>query len=145
MERLAPLGPVYQAGTLSGNPVAVAAGIASLELARDEDPYPDLQRRASQLADGIRAALAEAGVAATVNRAATLLSVFFTEGPVTDYADARAADQDRYARFFHGMLEGGVALAPSGFEAWFPSAAHGDAEIERTLEVVRAAAGPLGS
>ena len=137
MERLAPLGPVYQAGTLSGNPVAVAAGIASLDLAREEDPYTELERRGAILADGLRACFADAGVAATVNRATTLLSVFFTEGAVTDYAGARAADHERYARFFHGMLRRGVALAPSGYEAWFPSAAHGDAEVDRTLEVAR--------
>ena len=143
MERLAPLGPVYQAGTLAGNPVAVAAGIASLELARAEDPYPALERRASTLAEGLRRGFSDAGLAATVNRAATILSVFFTEGDVTGYADARDADHERYARFFHGMLERGVALAPSGYEAWFPSAAHGDPEIERTLEIARDVAGAL--
>jgi glutamate-1-semialdehyde 2,1-aminomutase len=145
MERLAPLGPVYQAGTLSGNPVAVAAGTASLELARDEDPYPDIERRAARLEDGLREAFASAGVAASVNRVATLLSVFFTEGPVTDYAEARQAAHDTYARFFHAMLERGIALAPSGYEAWFPSAAHGDAEVQRTLESVRAVAGSLSA
>ena len=145
MERLAPLGPVYQAGTLAGNPVAVAAGIASLELARAEDPYGDLERRASTLADGLGEAFAGAGIAATVNRVATLLSVFFADGPVTDYAGARASAHDTYARFFHGMLERGISLAPSGYEAWFPSAAHGDAEIERTLDAARAVAGSLSA
>ncbi|HXY71714.1 MAG TPA: glutamate-1-semialdehyde 2,1-aminomutase [Actinomycetota bacterium] len=143
MERLAPLGPVYQAGTLAGNPVAVAAGIASLQLAREEDPYEELERRAAGLAGGLQEAFAGAGVPATVNRVSTLVSVFFTEGPVTDYAAARASAHDTYARFFHGMLECGIALAPSGYEAWFPSAAHGDAEIDRTLEAARAVARSL--
>lgn len=141
MEHLAPLGPVYQAGTLSGNPVAVAAGIAALDLARELDPYPGLERTASALAGGLAEAFGRTGIAATVNRAHTLLSVFFAEGPVRSYADARAADHGRYARFFHHMLERGVYLPPSGYEMWTLSTEHGRAEVERTIEAAGAFAG----
>lgn len=141
MEHLAPLGPVYQAGTLSGNPVAVAAGIAALDLARELDPYPGLERTASALAEGLAEAFGRIGIPATVNRAHTLLSVFFAEEPVRSYADARAADHERYARFFHHMLERGVYLPPSGYEMWTLSTEHGQAEIERTIEAVGAFAG----
>jgi glutamate-1-semialdehyde 2,1-aminomutase len=145
MERLAPTGPVYQAGTLSGNPVAVAAGLAALHLIETEDPYPGIHARAGALAAGLRTAFAEAGGACTVNEAGGLLSLFFTAGPVTDYAGARAADQARYARFFHGMRDRGIALAPSGFEAWFVSAAHTDADIERTVGAAGEVARELGA
>jgi glutamate-1-semialdehyde 2,1-aminomutase len=131
MDQLAPEGPVYQAGTLSGNPVAVAAGIAALDLARAEDPYPDLEKKAEILADGLGGAI-EGPLA--VNRAASLFSLFFTDGPVTDFDGARSADHDRYARFFHHMLRNGVALPPSGYELWTLSTAHGDREIETVLE-----------
>ncbi len=141
MEHLAPLGPVYQAGTLSGNPVAVAAGIAALDLARELDPYPGLERTASALAEGLAEAFGRIGIPATVNRAHTLLSVFFTEGPVRSYADARAADHERYARFFHHMLERGVYLPPSGYEMWTLSTEHGQAEVERTIEAAGAFTG----
>jgi glutamate-1-semialdehyde 2,1-aminomutase len=137
MESLAPAGPVYQAGTLSGNPVAVAAGLAALRLIEQEDPYPSLMERASRLADGVSAALTDAGVSHTVNRVDPLFSVFFGEGPVTDYETAKAADHEAYARFFRGMLERGVYLPPSGYEAWFPGTAHGDPEIERTIDAAR--------
>ncbi len=141
MERLAPSGPVYQAGTLSGNPVAVAAGLATLELAERVDPYPVLEVRAERLAEGLARAFAEAGVPAVVNREGSLLSVFFAEGPVRNFEEARAADHARYARFFHAMLERGVYLPPSGYEGWFLGAAHGEAEIERILDAAREAAG----
>jgi glutamate-1-semialdehyde 2,1-aminomutase len=144
MEQLAPTGPVYQAGTLSGNPVAVAAGLAALELIESEDPYPAIHRRAATLADGLRTAFAGAGVPCTVNEAAGLLSVFFSDGPVTGYAGARAADHERFARFFHAMLSSGIAIAPSGYEAWFPSAAHTDEDVERTVSVAKDAARALG-
>ena len=134
MARLAPSGPVYQAGTLSGNPVAVAAGLATLELAERLDPYPALEATAERLAEGLAKAFADAGMAATVNREGPLLSVFFSEGPVRSFEEARAADHARYARFFHAMLERGVYLPPSGYEGWFLGAAHGEAEIERVLD-----------
>jgi glutamate-1-semialdehyde 2,1-aminomutase len=143
MDALAPTGPVYQAGTLSGNPVAVAAGLATLDLIDGEDPYPELDRRAEVLAEGIGDALGGAGVPHRVNRSGPLLSVFFGRGPVTDLVGARAADHAAFARFFHAMLDRGIYLPPSGFEAWFPGAAHGDGEIDRTLEAVQAAAALL--
>jgi glutamate-1-semialdehyde 2,1-aminomutase len=140
MERLAPVGPVYQAGTLSGNPVAVAAGLAALDLAERLDPYADLATRAEALDRGLREALEAAGVPHAINRVESLFSVFLSEGPVTDYETARAADHDAYARFFHAMREEGVALPPSGYEAWFLGTEHGDDEIERTVEAAGLAA-----
>ncbi len=136
MAHLAPDGPVYQAGTLSGNPVAVAAGIATLDLARLEDPYPRLEATASVLTDGIETALAATGIPATVNRAGSLFSVFFTASAVRNFDGARAADHDRYGRFFHHMLANGVALPPSGYELWTLSTTHGPEETERILGAV---------
>ena len=139
MQSLAPLGPVYQAGTLSGNPVAVAAGIATLDLAKATDPYSDLAATADVLIQGIGAAFEAAGIAATINRAGSMFSVFFTDqagSPVRGFTDARAADHARYGRFFHHMLDHGVALPPSGYELWTLSTAHGPEETERTLGAV---------
>ncbi len=136
MAHLAPDGPVYQAGTLSGNPVAVAAGIATLALARLEDPYPRLEATAGVLTDGIETAFTEVGIPATVNRAGSLFSVFFTESPVRNFDEARAADHDRYGRFFHHMLANGIALPPSGYELWTLSTTHGPEETERILGAV---------
>jgi glutamate-1-semialdehyde 2,1-aminomutase len=134
MEHLAPVGPVYQAGTLSGNPVAVAAGIAALDLARSLHPYPALERTAAELTDGLASAFAERGLPATINREGSMFSVFFAGTPVRDFAGAKAADHERYARFFHHMLERGVALPPSGYELWTLGTAHGQREIDRILE-----------
>ena len=145
MDHLAPDGPVYQAGTLSGNPVAVAAGLAALDLVDREDPYDGLERAAADLAGGLSAALAEAGTAHIVNREGSLFSVFFGARPVRDYAGARAADHDTYARFFHAMLDRGVYLPPSGYEAWFLGTAHGEAEVDRTLAAAREAAKELAT
>jgi glutamate-1-semialdehyde 2,1-aminomutase len=133
MSQLAPDGPVYQAGTLSGNPVAVAAGIAALDLARETDPYPELEATAQALTAGLEAGLEAAGVPVTVNRAGSLFSPFFTAAPVRDFEGARAADHDRYGRFFHHMLTHGVALPPSGYELWSLSTTHGPEETERIL------------
>jgi glutamate-1-semialdehyde 2,1-aminomutase len=136
MDELAPLGPVYQAGTLSGNPLATAAGLAVLaEL--DTGAYTELERLAARLTDGLAKACADAGVDAQVPRAWTLAGIFFAATPVHDYDDARAADVARYAAFFHGMLDRGMFLAPSAFEAIFPSLAHTDADIDRTVEAAR--------
>ena len=134
MELLAPVGPVYQAGTLSGNPVAVAAGIAALDLAKELDPYPKLERRAAAITAGLEERFATAGIAHTINRAESMFSVFFTDGPVHDFETARSADQVSYARFFHHMLERGVYLPPSGFELWTLSTAHGPDEVAIVLD-----------
>jgi glutamate-1-semialdehyde 2,1-aminomutase len=134
MDRLAPVGPVYQAGTLSGNPVAVAAGIAALDLARTTDPYPGLEATADTLITGLRERLAANDLPVTINRAGSMFSVYFTDGPVANFEDAKAADHDRYARLFHHFLERGVALPPSGYELWTLGTAHGDAEVARILD-----------
>jgi glutamate-1-semialdehyde 2,1-aminomutase len=144
MEHLAPLGPVYQAGTLSGNPVAVAAGLAALDLVELLDPYAALAKNAQVLADGLEERLGEAGVPHTINRVESLFSVFFSDGPVANYDAARAADHQRFATLFHSMLDAGVYLPPSGYEGWFIGTVHTDEEIDRTLEAARTAAGTLG-
>jgi len=142
MSHVAPLGTVYQAGTLSGNPLAVAAGLATLARLRDPDAYRRLDALGAGLEEGLRRAAAEARVPLTVNRVGSMLTAFFCEGPVTDYASAKHADTKRYARYFHGMLERGVFLAPSQFEAAFVSLAHTDADI---AQAARAAAGALAA
>ncbi len=133
MEQLAPAGPVYQAGTLSGNPVAVAAGVAALELIDREDPYPGLEAAAEDLQAGLALAFDTNGIDATINRAGSLLSVFFATGPVRNFDNAKAADHDRFARFFHHMLGRGVYLPPSGYELWTLCTAFGDTEREKVL------------
>jgi glutamate-1-semialdehyde 2,1-aminomutase len=140
MERLAPEGPVYQAGTLSGNPVAVAAGLATLRLIEREDPYHRLEETAAAVSDGVSKALADAGIPHVVNGEASLFSVYFADGSVADFAGARAADHEAYARFFRGMLARGVFLPPSGYEAWFVGTAHGEGEVERIVDAARGAA-----
>ena len=140
MDHLAPEGPVYQAGTLSGNPVAVAAGLAALDLVDRLDPYPALDRTAEVLTGALADALSAAGVAHAINRVGSLFSVFFAEDRVRDASGARAADHGAYARFFHAMLGRGVCLPPSGYEAWFLSTAHGDAEMELVAQAAREAA-----
>lgn len=139
MRQVAPDGPVYQAGTLSGNPVAVRAGLATLRRLEDGAVYARLEHYGRQLEDGLRQAAEEAGLPVTVNRVGSMLTVFFTDRPVVDYATARSSDPGRFARFFHAMLRRGVYLPPSPFEAWFLSAAHGDREVERVLQAAREA------
>jgi len=137
MDELAPLGPVYQAGTLSGNPLATAAGLAVLaEL--DHGAYHRLERTAERLEDGLRKTFADAGVVAQITRAFTLLGVFFADAPVHDYEAARHADHLRYAQLFHALLDRGVYFAPSGYETLFPSLAHTDADIDATIDAVAA-------
>ncbi len=133
MEQMAPLGPVYQAGTLSGNPLAMTAGITTLRLLQDQDVYRRLEANALRLEEGLRRAAAEAKVAAQINRVGSLLTLFFSEGPVTDYASAKRSDSERFAAFFRGMLECGIFLPPSQFEALFVSLAHGEDEIDATV------------
>ncbi len=137
MDHLAPIGPVYQAGTLSGNPLAMAAGLAALEALEREDAYPRLEALGRQLETGLREAARAAGVAVRFPRLGSMFCAYFTDQPVWNLADALRADRDRFARFFHGMLARGIYLAPSQFEAGFLSTAHTPADIERT---VRAAA-----
>jgi glutamate-1-semialdehyde 2,1-aminomutase len=133
MEHLAPVGTVYQAGTLSGNPVAVAAGLSALELIDREDPYAGLEATAENLQAGLAGAFEANGIPATINRAGSLFSVFFTENDVRNFEDAKGADHERFARFFHHMLEEGVYLPPSGYELWTLCTAFGDAEVETVL------------
>ena len=139
MAQVAPLGPTYQAGTLSGNPLAMAAGHATLELLQEPQTYELLEQRAARLAAGLAEAARAAGVTATLNRVGSMFTSFFTAGPVTDYVSAQQADKDRYARFFHAALARGVYLAPSQFEAGFVSLAHSDDAIETTIRVARQA------
>jgi glutamate-1-semialdehyde 2,1-aminomutase len=139
MSRVAPLGPVYQAGTLSGNPLAVAAGLATLRALDNPAVYDRLERLGGALEKGITEAAAAAGIPATVNRVGSMLTTFFTEGPVTDYASAKRADTARYARFFHAMLDRGVFLAPSQFEAAFVSLAHSEQDLDRAAAACREA------
>ncbi len=140
MERLAPLGPVYQAGTLSGNPVAMAAGLATLAGVSAPGFHERLAAHTRQLVDGLEAAAREAGVPFTTNHVCGMFGMFFTDGgPVTGFAQVMACDVERFRRFFHAMLAEGVYLAPSAYEAGFVSAAHGEAEIAATIEAARRA------
>jgi glutamate-1-semialdehyde 2,1-aminomutase len=140
MEQLAPAGSVYQAGTLSGNPVAVAAGLAALELIEREDPFPGLEKTAEVLTSGLARALGAAGVPHRINRLESLFSVFFSDADVTDHGGTQASDHEAYARFFRAMLARGISLPPSGYEGWFLSTAHGEEEIDRTLAAAEDAA-----
>lgn len=134
MGNVAPLGPVYQGGTLSGNPLAMAAGLAALGRL-DDDAYTRLAATATRLAEGLRQAFASAGVEAQVPQVGPLLGVFFIDRPVRNYDDAKsAADGGRYARYFHGMLDRGIALAPGPYEVMFPSLAHTADDVDRTID-----------
>ena len=134
MQHIAPLGPVYQAGTLSGNPVAMAAGLKNLEIISRAGFFEDLEARTAQLVDGLLAAAERSGVALRANRVGGMFGLFFTDQPaVTRFSEVGRCDIDRFKRFFHGMLEHGVNLAPSAYEAGFVSAAHGAAEIDATI------------
>lgn len=137
MDQLAPVGPVYQAGTLSGNPLAMAAGIAALQELANDECYRRLEASGDLLESGMRDAAAKAGVAVQWNRIGSMFCGYFTDQPVENLGDAMRCDRERFAKFFHGMLAEGIYLAPSQFEAGFLSLAHTDAEIEQT---VRAAA-----
>jgi glutamate-1-semialdehyde 2,1-aminomutase len=136
---VAPEGPVYQAGTLSGNPLATAAGLATLSLL-DAAAYRHLDRLAQALVEGLAGAFADAGMPARVQRAGSLFSVFMTADEVSDYEAARRQDTAAYARFFHAMLDRGVYLPPSAFEAWFVSIVHSDADVDLVLTAAGAAA-----
>jgi glutamate-1-semialdehyde 2,1-aminomutase len=129
LEQIAPSGPVYQAGTLSGNPLAMAAGLATLDVLARPGTWERAERWAARAAAAMESAAAAAGVAITIQRVGTMLTPFFTELPVHDNAGAKRTDKPAYNAFFHAMLEGGIYLPPSAFEAWFTSAAHGDLEL----------------
>src|SRR5690348_16503481 len=139
MNNVAPLGPVYQAGTLAGNPLAMSAGIAALKQLTAPGLYERINKNADRLVAGLRKAIAEAKVPAQVNSAYSLGTIFFTDQTVGNYSDAKRADTKRYARFFREMLDRDIFLAPSQFEAAFISAAHTSADIERTLAAAREA------
>jgi glutamate-1-semialdehyde 2,1-aminomutase len=134
MQLIAPSGPVYQAGTLSGNPLAVTAGIETLKRLGQREVYKQLDERSAALAEGLWHAARKAGVPVTQTRVGSMLTTFFTPGPVADYASAKQSDTQAYAKFFHRMLDHGVYLAPSQFEAAFLSTAHTITDIERTIK-----------
>lgn len=138
MKSVAPAGTVYQAGTLSGNPLATAAGLATLKLL-DAAAYRQLEKTSATICAGLARAAAQAGVACTINRVGSMWTLFFIEGPVDNFEVALKADAKRYGRFFHAMLERGVYLPPSQFEAWFCSTAHDDQAVAQTLKAATAA------
>ena len=139
MQRLAPLGPVYQAGTLSGNPLAMAAGLKAIEILARPGTYQRLEQLGRRLGDGLAAAAKEAGVAACVNRIGSMVTLFFTAGPVTDYTSAKTSDITRFATFFRKMRDAGVFLPPSQFEAMFVSLAHTDEDVDQVISAARTA------
>lgn len=133
MEKIAPLGDVYQAGTLSGNPLAITAGLATLQILKDDNPYPELERKAAILEEGFRDNMQKLGLNYTQNRVGSMACLFFTEKPVENHDDAVASDLQKYSRYFQSMLDQGVYLAPSQFEAMFTSTAHSDEDLEKTI------------
>jgi glutamate-1-semialdehyde 2,1-aminomutase len=139
MEKIAPLGPVYQAGTLSGNPVAVAAGLATLKLVQQAGFFEKLEATTRDLVEGLQAEARKAGVVFSAQSIGSMFGIYFRAAPPASFAEVMQADRERFNRFFHQMLERGVYLAPSAYEAGFVSAAHGRTEIELTLAAARAA------
>ena len=137
MDRVAPSGPVYQAGTLSGNPMAMRAGIETLDILAEPGTYERLEAVSARLAAGLSGAMRDAGVPSVVNRVGSMLTAFFTAGPVVDFASATTSDTKRYARYFHGMLDRGIYLAPSQYEAAFVSTMHDEALVDRTIAAAR--------
>lgn len=137
MEKLAPLGPVYQAGTLSGNPLAMAAGLALLKALDDAEIYAALERWTTRLLQGLKVAASEAGIPFITTQVGSMFGLYFTSQPIRGYADVGACDLPAFNRFFHAMLDRGVYLAPSAYEAGFVSAAHGEAELQHTLSAAR--------
>ena len=139
MDVVAPVGPVYQAGTLSGNPLAVTAGLTTLRLLKSLNPYSQLERAANRLVEGMTDAAREAGITTLSNRVGSMFTTFFTAEPVSDWTTASRSDRAAFARFFHAMLGEGIYLAPSQFEAAFISIAHDDEKIDRTIAAARKA------
>jgi glutamate-1-semialdehyde 2,1-aminomutase len=139
MENVAPAGPIYQAGTLSGNPIAMAAGLAMLDLIQASGFYAELESKTQLLTDGMLAVATESGVPLSVNRVGGMFGLFFSAEKVETYVQATACDVAAFNRFFHSMLDRGIYLAPSAFEAGFMSAAHNEQDIADTLQAARAA------
>jgi len=137
MEKISPLGPIYQAGTLSGNPLAMTAGIETLKLLARPGVYKTLEKMSADLEKGLRVAANEAGIATTINRVGSMFTTFFTDRKVTDFTSAKTSDTARFGKFFRGMLANGVNLAPSQFEAAFLSLAHSKSDINKTVEAAR--------
>lgn len=135
MSMVAPEGSVYQAGTLSGNPLAVAAGMATLDALIETNPYEALETRTCETVSQVRDLAKTNGVSVTINHVASLFTIFFTERPVTDVGSAKRSDAQRYALLHRALLQRGIYLAPSPFEAAFLSTAHSDADLEQTLKV----------
>jgi glutamate-1-semialdehyde 2,1-aminomutase len=133
MAMMAPSGPVYQAGTLSGNPLAMAAGLATLEVLKSGEVYKQLEATSDQLLDGLLALATKNKLTTTGQRVGSMLTIFFHPGPIENYGQATASDTESFAVFFRGMLERGVVLPPSQFEAWFVGSTHGEDEIKQTL------------
>jgi glutamate-1-semialdehyde 2,1-aminomutase len=144
MAMVAPLGPVYQAGTLSGNPLAMTAGIETLKVLAEAGAYERLEERSARLADSLHAAAEAARVSIFQTRVGSMFCTFFSAERVVDYASAKRSDTNRYALFFRAMLASGVYLAPSQFEAGFLSLAHGEQDIERTIEAAEEAFAGVG-
>jgi len=145
MEKISPLGPVYQAGTLSGNPVAMTAGLITLELISAPDFYEQLTKKTEHLVAGLMNSAAANGIPLASNQVGAMFGIFFTDADqVTNFTQSTACDQDRFKRFFHAMLKRGIYLAPSAFEAGFVSAAHSEAEIDATLEAAGGAFAEIG-
>ena len=144
MQMVAPLGPMYQAGTLSGNPLAVAAGVATLTEMQRPGVYDQLEATAVRLTEGIAHAFATAETPSTINRVASMFTGFFNPGPVTSLAQVEQSDAAAYGRYMHALLERGVYIAPSQFEAGFVSIAHTDADIDRTIVAVGDALAAMG-
>ncbi|HWI54868.1 MAG TPA: aminotransferase class III-fold pyridoxal phosphate-dependent enzyme, partial [Desulfobacteria bacterium] len=134
MERVSPAGPIYQAGTLSGNPLAMTAGITTLKELQKPGVYEELERKSARLEQGIAEAAERAGVEVSSNRVGSMLCTFFTSQQVVDYTSALTSDTERFGKFFRSMLDQGIYLAPSQFEAAFVSLAHSDEDIDRTVE-----------
>jgi glutamate-1-semialdehyde 2,1-aminomutase len=148
MERISPAGPVYQAGTLSGNPLAMNAGLETLRILRESGAYEKLERSSERLVNRLTAAAKEAGVPVAINRVGSMFTVFFVQESgqrVEDYSQATASDTAAYAKFFHAMLENGIFLPPSQYEAWFVGLAHDDAAIDRTIAAAKEAFGVIAA
>ena len=139
MQQVSPLGPMYQAGTLSGNPLAVAAGLATLRELQKQGTYDRLEFLAQRLTDGLAKVFSRKEVPGFINRVGSMFTGFFTSGPVDSLAQVEQSDTESYGRYFHAMLEGGVYLAPSQFEAGFMSLAHTETDVDRSIQAAEAA------